>query len=131
MSEKSSSHTALKLALKFTLNVALVWAMATYVDTYFAVTGGMAAFVIIGALITLLNIFFRPILNVLLLPLRFFAGIIAVIIANGAFVYVVHLISLRMDATLVSLEVFGGYWGWIVVAVCFGLANWVMKEMFK
>ena len=94
-------------------------------------TGGLPAVVIVGALITLLNIFLRPVLNVLLLPLKLFATIIAIIAANGAYVYVVHLFTLRMDPTLVQLEIYGGPWGWLVVAICFGMANWVMKEMFK
>lgn len=131
MSEKTSSHAPLKLALKFALNVVLVWALSTYLGQYFGLDGGMPANVIVGALITLLNMFFRPILHVLTLPLKLFATMIAVIIVNGGFVYVVHLITLRMDPNLVKLEIYGGPWGWIVVAVCFGLANWVLKEMFK
>ena len=127
----NSSHTPLKLTLKFALNVVLVWALSTYLGQYFSLDGGMPAYVIVGALITLLNIFFRPILAVLTLPLKLFATILAVIIANGAFVYVVHLVTLRMDPALVRLEIYGGAWGWIVVALCFGLANWILKEIFK
>ncbi len=129
-SSSNNSHAPLKLTLKFALNVALVWALATYLNQYFALSGGLPAFVIVGALITLLNIFVRPILNVLTLPLKLFATIIAVIIANGAFVYVVGLITLKMDPALVRLEIYGGPWGWIVIALCFGLGNWVMKEVF-
>ena len=131
MSSEGSSHHALKLALKSVLNIILVWAMATYMGQYFGLDGGIPAMVIVGALITLLNIFFRPILNILLLPLKLFATIIAIMISNGAFIYVVHLVTLRMDPSLVRLEIYGGPWGWIIVAVCFGFANWVMKEMFK
>ena len=131
MSGSSSSHLPLKLILKFGLNVAVVWAMATYVIDYFALEGGWRAFVIVGALMSLLNIFFRPILNILTLPLRLLASIVAVIIVNGAFVYVIQLATLRMDPSLITLNIIGGPVGWVVVAVCFGLANWLMKEMFK
>ena len=128
---KESSHLPLKLILKAILNVVLTWAMAEYVGQYFGLDGGIPAYVIVGALITLLNIFFRPILNIITLPLRFFATIVAVMLVNGVFVYVVHMITLRMNPDLVRLEIYGGPWGWIVVAVCFGLANWIMKEIFK
>lgn len=131
MSDRSSNHTALTISLKFALNVALVFALAVYLPQYFGVTGGYVAYVIIGALISLLNIFFRPFLSVLLLPLKFVATIIAVIVVNGVYVYVVQLISQYMDSTLVTLQIYGGPWGWIVISLCFGLANWVMKEMFK
>lgn len=131
MSEQSSSHAPLKLTIKFVLNVVLVWALATYLGQYFGLDGGMPAYVIVGALITLLNLFFRPILNVITLPLKLFATLIAIMIVNGGFVYVVHLITLRMDPALVKLEIYGGPWGWIVIAACFGMANWILKEMFK
>lgn len=131
MSSENNSHHALKLAIKSILNIVLVWTMSLYLNQYFSLSGGIVAAIIVGALITLLNIFFRPILAIILLPLKLFATIIAIIISNGAFIYVVHLATQRMDSSLVQLEIYGGPWGWIVVAVCFGLANWVMKEMFK
>lgn len=131
MSSENNTHHALKLTIKSLLNVGLVWAMDMYLGQYFGLSGGIVAAIIVGALITLLNIFFRPILAIILLPLKLFATIIAIIISNGAFIYVVHLATQRMDSSLVQLEIYGGPWGWIVVAVCFGLANWMMKEMFK
>ena len=131
MSSEGSSHLPLKLTLKFVFKVIVVWALANYLGQYFGLDGGIPAFVIVGALMSLLNIFFRPILNIITLPLRFFATIVAVIVVNGAFVYVIHLFTLRMDPGLIKLEIFGGPWGWIVVAVCFGFANWLLKEIFK
>ncbi len=39
----------LRILIKTLLNIAVVWLMATYLDQYFQLTGGPAAFVIIGA----------------------------------------------------------------------------------
>jgi uncharacterized membrane protein YvlD (DUF360 family) len=131
MSSEKSSHLPLKLVLKFVFNIVVVWALANHLGQYFGLDGGIPAYIIVGALMSLLNIFFRPILNILTLPLRLFATIIAVMIVNGAFVYVIAQFTLRMDPNLVKLEIYGGPWGWIIVAVCFGFANWLLKEMFK
>ena len=131
MSSEGSTHLPLKLTLKFAFNVVVVWALANFVDQYFSLNGGIPAYIIVGALMSLLNIFFRPILNILTLPLRFFATIIAVMIVNGAFIYVIQLFTVRMDPGLIQLEIYGGVVGWIVVAVCFGFANWLLKEIFK
>jgi uncharacterized membrane protein YvlD (DUF360 family) len=131
MSSEGSTHLPLKLTLKFAFNVVVVWALANFVDQYFSLDGGIPAYIIVGALMSLLNIFFRPILNILTLPLRFFATIIAVMIVNGAFIYVIQLFTVRMDPGLIQLEIYGGVVGWIVVAVCFGFANWLLKEIFK
>ncbi|MDD5041869.1 MAG: phage holin family protein [Candidatus Peribacteraceae bacterium] len=127
----SSGSLPLKITIKAILNVALVWAMATYLDQYFALTGGWRAIVIVAALLTLLNLLVRPILAVLTLPLKLFATILAVIVVNGVFVWVVHLLVLKMDPAIVGLEIFGGVWGWIVVAASIGFANWVMKEILR
>jgi len=131
MSDSSSVSLPLRITLKTVLNMVIVWAMATYFDQYFALTGGWRAIVIVGALITLLNIVVRPILNILTLPLKLFATILAVIVVNGGFVYLIHLIVLQMDPALVRLEIFGGLWGWIVVAVILGFSNWILKEMMR
>lgn len=128
---ETSSSLPLKIAIRAALTIALVWAMATYVDQYFLLTGGWRAYVIVGALITLLNILVRPLLALVTIPLRLFAGILAVIVVNGLFIWLTQYLVLKMDPTVVRLEIFGGIWGWIVVAATIGFANWVMKEMLK
>ena len=131
MSHSSSGSLPLKITLKTILNIALVWAMATYLSQFFDLTGGWRALVIVGVLITLMNILVRPLLALITLPLRLFATILAVIIVNGAFVYLIILITQNMDPTLVKLEIVGGIFGWIVVAAMMGFGNWMMKEIFK
>lgn len=127
----SSGSLPLKITIKTILNIALVWVMATYLHQYFSLTGGIRAIIIVGALFTLLNLIVRPLLAILTLPLRLFAGIVAVIVVNGIFVWLVHLLVLKMDPAIVGLEIFGGVWGWIVVASAIGFANWVMKEILR
>lgn len=119
----------MKILVKFLLNVATVWVMATYLSQYFQMTGGIPAFIIVGALITLMNMFVRPILDILTLPLKLFATILAVIIVNGVFIQFAHMVVINMDPGLVTMEIYGGLWGWVVVAVVFGFANWLVKEM--
>ena len=128
-SEKSP--LPMRIVLKAVLNVALVWFMATYLSQYFALTGGWPAIIVIGALLTLLNLLVRPILAILTLPFKMFATILAVIIVNGVFIQLAYQISLLMDPNLVTLEVLGGIWGWVVVACVTGIGNWLMKAMLK
>ncbi len=63
----------IRLILRFALTILLIWAMATFLDEYFFVVGGWRAYMIIAALITLMNIVVTPILTVILLPLKLFA----------------------------------------------------------
>ena len=128
---ESKSSLPLKLALKFVLNIVIVWALSAYLDQYFYVSGGIPAYIIIGALITLMNIFVRPILVLITSPLRLLATIIAIILVNGGFLYITELVVARMDPNLAQFEVLGGIGGWIVVSIVFGFVNWIIKEMFK
>lgn len=122
---------SLRLLTKAILNVLLVWGLATLIPMYFAVTGGWFAYIIIGALISLLNFFVRPILYLIALPFKLFATILALIIVNGLFVQLLYEASLYLDQSLVTLNIQGGLIGWSVVAIAFGLANWLMKIALK
>lgn len=130
MSEESSNFNwPMKIIIKTIGNIALVWILATYMKQYFALTGGIPAYIIVGSLLTLLNMFIRPILDIVTLPFKLFATIIAIIIVNGVFVQLTHMIVQNMKPDLVTLEIYGGLWGWTVVAVVFGFSNWVLKEI--
>ena len=121
----------LRILLRFLLTVLLVWAMTVYLPEYFVITGGLKAFVIIGALITLMNMIVTPILELLVLPLRLLASLLAIIIVNGAFVWLTVWIVGAMEPTLVTLEIQGGIAGWIVVAIALGLGKWLMRISLK
>jgi|TARA_B100001971_G_C18018314_1_gene446023 putative membrane protein len=119
----------MKIIIKAVGNIALVWILAVYMKQYFALTGGFPAYIIVGSLLTLLNMFIRPILDIVTLPFKLFATIIAIIIVNGVFVQLTHMIVQNMKPDLVTLEIYGGLWGWTVIAVVFGFTNWVLKEI--
>jgi putative membrane protein len=121
----------LRLLLRFAGNAALVWAMATYLDQYLFVTGGIGAYVIIGALLTLLNALVRPILSLITLPLRLLATLLAIILVNGVFLWITDYIVLLMDPNLVTMEILGGIGGWIVVSSALGIGNYLMKLALK
>ncbi|MBI3619126.1 phage holin family protein [Candidatus Peregrinibacteria bacterium] len=118
-----------RLIIRFVLNVLLVWALATYLSDYFSVEGGWTAFVVIGALLTLMNAVVRPLLTLITLPLRLLATILTVVIINGIFLWLTILIVGVMDSSVVSLQINGGIAGWIFLSLLVGLANWVMKEV--
>ena len=129
MADDSRASLPTRLLLQAVFNVVLVWLMARYLGQYFSLTGGWTAAIIVGALLTLMNIFLRPVLSILTFPLKLFATILAIIIVNGVFVQLISMIVDKMQPDLVTLEIFGGLWGWIVVAFIFGFANWLFRGL--
>jgi len=125
----SSGHTPLWLVilLKFLLNVALVWLLTVKFSQYFVLTGDFGSIVVIGSLLTLMNLFVRPFLNAITLPLRLFATLLALVIVNGVFLYITMRITGMMDPEVLTLSINGGIVGWIAIALVLGTGNWVMK----
>lgn len=118
----------LRILLRLILTIILVWAMQKYLFDYFLVTGGLPAWIVIAALLTLMNLLVRPVLNVIALPLHFLAAILAFILVNGIFMGLTVWITAHMEPDLVTMQI-KGLQGWIVVPVVLGFGNWVMKHI--
>lgn len=131
MSDSSRISLPVRILLRFLLTIGLVWWMAAYLDQYVFISGGFVAYVIIGALLTLMNLLVRPVLNAVTFPLRLLATILALIIVNGVFLGITYRITMKMDPSLVTFEILGGIGGWIVVMLILGIANWLMKISLK
>ena len=127
----SSASAPLRILLRLFLTVALVWVLPTLLPQYIQIGGGLFAYILIGITITLLNILIRPILYILTLPLKLFVTILAIILVNGVFLWLLTWLIGMMDPSMVSLAITGGIVGWIVVSLVLGLANWVMKEILR
>ena len=111
------------------LSTLLVWGLQIYAGQYFVLTGGWAALVTVGALLTLMNMLVRPILDIVTFPLKFFMTFLAIILANAVFLWFVIFITDRMDPSIITLRMAGGLTGWIVISLIIGFANWAMKEL--
>lgn len=120
-----------RILLRFILTILLIRAMQAYLDAWFVVTGGWPAFVIIASLITLMNMFVTPVLNLLVAPLRFLMTAVAILIVNGAVLWLTVRIVAAMEPALVTLKIGGGIPGWIIVMLTLGAANSLMKHILK
>ncbi len=130
MADQSGS-LPLRLVIKTLCNIGIVFGMNTLVPQYFSVEGGAAAFVVIGILVSFLNVIVRPILVVLTLPFTLTASIIAFILVNGGILWLVYQTTLLMESTQIALIIGGGIGGWIVVSIVFGFFNWLLKHLLK
>lgn len=96
----------------------------------FIFTGGVAGPLLAGIIITLLNTFARPIMNLLSFPLIFLSGGLFLIIVNALILYFTSYIIAVMDIAGVSLKIEGAL-TYVLAAVIFGLANWFIHWFFK
>jgi uncharacterized membrane protein YvlD (DUF360 family) len=131
MAESGSLSAPVRLLMRLVLTILLVYLLSIFLDQTFFVDGGLIAYVIIGSLLTLMNVIVRPVLNLILMPFKLFMGIVVLIGANAFFLWLTERIAERMDPTLVILRVDQGLGGWILIALILGLANWIMKEVLR
>lgn len=117
-----------RILIRFAFTVLLVWAMNAYLPGYFFVTGEWSGLITVAALITLLNLLVRPLLNILSFPFKILAHLLTLILVNALFLWLVMQIADMFDRAVTSLTVGGGVVGWIVVSVLLGTANWILKE---
>ncbi|HLD63574.1 MAG TPA: phage holin family protein [Candidatus Peribacteraceae bacterium] len=119
------------IIMRFVLTMILVWWMSRSFSEYFVITGELQAIVVIGALLTLMNMLVRPFLDLIAFPLKLFGLLLAVIVVNGLFLYLTTQITDNMDPTIVTLQITGGIWGWLVVSFIIGFGNWVTNKIAK
>ncbi len=119
----------LRLAVKAILNIVTVWGMHVYFPSSFTVFGGLPAYVIIGSLLTLLNLFLRPILSLLTFPLHLLFSLLTTICVNAVFLGIVYIVVIRMDPNIVIMTVTDGITGWVIVSTVLGFVNWAMKHV--
>ena len=132
MSDRSMyTSYPMRLLLRVILTVALVWSLNVFLGDYIIVTGGIRGYIVVGALLTLLNIFIRPILNILSIPLKLFATLLGIVLCNGVFLLIVTIIADTFNPDIVTMKVQGGIGGWVVLAMVLGFANWVMKMVLR
>ncbi len=131
MAESRGLSWPTKIAFQWVLTVGLVWFLSTNIDQYFFLNGGLAAYVIIGSLLTLMNLIIRPLLHIVFAPFHLIFGLIATILMNWLFLWIIIKITDQMNPALVQLTFNGGVGGWLVIAIILGAANWVMKILLK
>ncbi len=119
----------LRLLLRTALTILLVWALATYLSSYFSVAGGWKAYAIIGVILTVMETIVWPILTLITLPLRLIGGIIVTILLNALFLWLLYQIVLMLNPAVVRLEILGGIVGWLLVIVLLGLGNWLIRHV--
>lgn len=130
MADRSLS-LPIKIVVQYALTVLALWLLIRYLPQYLVIEGSWAALPTVAALVLLLNIFARPVLKILTLPLKLFMTLVAVVLVNALFLWIVESIALRFDPSVAIVLVQGGLGGWVVIALLLGLANWIIHHILR
>lgn len=119
----------MRLTAGFVLTIGMLWGMLVYLPQYVVITGGIPALIILGALLTLMNIFVLPVLTVISFPVKLLATLVTIILLNLLFLWLLVTFAGRLDPQFVTLSVQGGVDGWLTVSTVLGLGHWLLKHL--
>lgn len=125
------ANTAMKFAFRVFINVGVVIFLNSYFGSFFVLDGGYQGIAIVGLTFTVLNMLVVPILNVLSLPIKFIAWMIAFILVNAAAIWLTIWFVTSIGIMGVGLAIEGGIVGWVIVSVILGMGNWIVKAVVK
>ena len=119
----------LRFVLRLIYTILLLWVMTLYLPQYVRVEGGSAAYLVIGTVLTVLNMIVRPLLNAISFPLKLFATLLALILVNTVFLWIAESTLALLATPNVTLVVADGLMSYIMAALLIGFGNWLIKEI--
>lgn len=96
--------------------------LSAYMIQGITVTGFVSAF-FAAAAIGVLNLFFKPILFILTLPIN--------IVTFGLFTFVINALVLKMASGLIPGFVVRGFWAAVFGALIISIVNWLLNSFFS
>ena len=104
----------------------LILSVAIYVTTYIVIGISLSPIIatalIVGACLTLFNMFIKPIINILTLPLN--------IVTLGLFSLVVNGLLFWFLGTVIKGFHVDTFWAAFVGAILVSIINWILKKVF-
>lgn len=119
------------IALRIALTVAATWLLGRFLPQYFFVSGGTWAFLWVGLILTILNLFMRTVLDIFLFPLRIISRILFLIFVNAGLLWLATVIVKALPEGTAVFEIRGGIPGWIIASIVFGLISWVIRDVMQ
>ena len=133
MTDKSDRRTSLILTIVFrvALNTGIVVFFVRTFPLFFVLTGGVKAIMFVGLVLSFLNWIIVPILQILSLPIKFFAWFIGFLLVNATALWLTVALVEALQVEGVSLSIGGGIIGWITLSFVLGFANWLVRKILK
>lgn len=111
------------------LNTASVYVVQNILDD-FVVTGGTLGFVLVGAIIGLLNLFVKPLLKIFSLPVIFLTAGLFVLVLNAFILWIAEASVSFLHIGDISLQI-NGVGTYTAAVVLFGFLNYFFQKIFR
>ena len=96
----------------------------------FVITGGVPAFVLIGVIIGLLNLFLKPLLKVLSLPFIFLTAGLFVIVVNAVILWFAEVLVSGLAIGQIALSI-DGMFTYVAAVLLLGFFNYLFQKIIR
>ncbi len=123
-------HSPVNSLLTFiALNTAVVYLVDQLLDG-FLIQEGALAYVLVGVIFGVLNLFLKPILKVLSLPFIFLTAGLFVLVVNAVILYTTEYLVGVLEISRVSLTI-DGTGTYIAAVLTMGILNYVFQKLLR
>lgn len=112
-----------RIVLRLLLNCAFILLLARSPGTAFLVTGGIPAILLLGFLLTAIDLLVRPFLSLLTLPLRLLLSLLNTLVLSGLSLGALVLISGEFPPSVLTITIAGGLRDLFLLIAIFGLRD--------
>ena len=120
-----------RLLLRLLCNLAFLWGLATYLGEMFSLTGGLPALLILGLLLTAIDLLIRPFLALLTLPLRLFLSLLNILVLNGLSLGILVFLSKEFPPDILILAILGGIRDLFLLIALFSLRDTFLRLFIR
>lgn len=120
-----------RLLLRLILNIAFVWLLTRYLGTIFLLIGGLPALLIIGFLLTTIDLFIRPFLALLTFPLRLFLSLLNILVLNGLSLALLVFLGREFPPAILTLTILGGMRDLFLLISLFSLRDTFLRFFLR
>lgn len=122
-------NSPVRLLLRLLATIIITWALTVLMDSYLIITGGFIGVVLVGGILAVLNVIVRPILKAIAFPIHLIMGLLALLLVNIGFLWIAEEIVGKVSPSIASMQIEGGWVGWIAVAFALSITNWIVAAM--
>lgn len=116
-----------RILLRFLCNLLFPWALTEYATWIFLLTGGLPAILIIGFLLTAIDLLIRPFLALLIFPLRFFLSILNSLVLGGFSLGILVFLAREFPPDILTLTILGGIRDLFLLITLFSLRDTFLR----
>ena len=129
--ERENMSFPSRLLLRLLLNIAFLWILKKYVGEIFLLTGGVPALLIMGFLLTAIDLLVRPFLSLITLPLRLFLSLFNILVLSGLSLGILAFLSREFPPEILTLMLVGGFRDLFLLVAVFSLRDTILRFLLR